>query len=172
MAQVMRTVDDLTGEPNAVTVRFALDGRLMEIDLCGLNAERLRRILAPYIAKARRVRRADVRPVRRRSDVGDIRQWAADHGHKVRSRGRVPREVVDAYDQRDATLAAPVEPVTAAGAVDPLAYDPKVREWAIKHGLKVKEQGRMSAEVVAAYRNRGSAARRRQPVTVAPSFSG
>jgi len=38
-------------------------------------------------------------PAGRRMDLAAIRSWAQQNGHKVGDRGRLPRSVVDAYDQ-------------------------------------------------------------------------
>ncbi len=51
-------VDDLNGRTADETVRFGLGGPEYEIDLSRANARKLRSALAPFVAKARRVRPA------------------------------------------------------------------------------------------------------------------
>lgn len=84
-------------------MRFALDGRLFEIDLSEKNAAQLRQILAPYIRAGRPVRGAFGRGRRAASYDGDgldpatVRAWANAHGYAVSTRGRVSRELREAY---------------------------------------------------------------------------
>ncbi|MEJ2864479.1 histone-like nucleoid-structuring protein Lsr2 [Actinomycetospora flava] len=119
MAQktIVTLVDDLTGEEaeDITTVEFALDGVTYEIDLDDKNSARLRDALAEYVAAARRTggRRSNGR---RRSGAGtgtpratspggydretskQIREWAKAQGFEVSDRGRVPNNVVEAWE--------------------------------------------------------------------------
>ena len=107
----------LDGESEAEgTVPFALDGVEYEIDLTKENAEDLREIFAPYIAAGRRTggrrtssgrSRSSSRssspsasgPVARgREALKAIRDWAKGEGWAVSDRGRLPNNVVEAYD--------------------------------------------------------------------------
>jgi hypothetical protein len=121
MAQktIVTLVDDLTGEEaeDITTVEFALDGVTYEIDLDDKNSARLRDALAEYVAAARRTggRRATSNG-RRRSGAGtgtpratspggydretskQIREWAKAQGFEVSDRGRVPNNVVEAWE--------------------------------------------------------------------------
>ncbi|MGA4668911.1 histone-like nucleoid-structuring protein Lsr2 [Propionibacteriaceae bacterium Y1923] len=96
--------DDLDGGDAAETVSFALDGVSYEIDLNEANATKLRDSLALWIGNARRTggrARAGVgsRAGRgRRSQGADIRAWAQSQGIKVSERGRVSKEIVEAYE--------------------------------------------------------------------------
>ncbi|HEY3941328.1 MAG TPA: Lsr2 family protein [Acidimicrobiales bacterium] len=54
----VKLTDDLDGSEADETVSFGLDGRSYEIDLATANAEKLRKALEPYIAKAARAGRA------------------------------------------------------------------------------------------------------------------
>lgn len=102
---VVRLIDDLDGSEGQETVRFGLDGRSYEIDLNASNAEGLREVLAPYVRHARRGggngRGRRGAPDTRRSDAArshDIRTWAREHGYQVSDRGRIAKEIVEAYD--------------------------------------------------------------------------
>ncbi|WP_433784600.1 histone-like nucleoid-structuring protein Lsr2 [Actinomycetospora sp. CA-101289] len=123
MAQktIVTLVDDLTGEEaeDISTVEFALDGVTYEIDLDEKNSSKLRDALADYVAAARRTggRRAS-NGGRRRSGGGagtgtpratspggydretskQIREWAKGQGFEVSDRGRVPNNVVEAWE--------------------------------------------------------------------------
>ena len=121
MAQktIVTLVDDLTGEEaeDISTVEFALDGVTYEIDLDEKNSTSLRDALAEYVAAARRTggRRA-TGTTRRRAGAGtgtpratspggydretskQIREWAKGQGFEVSDRGRVPNNVVEAWE--------------------------------------------------------------------------
>lgn len=94
-------VDDLDGEEIdgvAKTVTFAHGGNAYEIDLTETNAQRLNEALAPYIAAARRIdRRRTAAGAEAKPDLAVIRAWAKERGVKVSERGRVSKEVQDAY---------------------------------------------------------------------------
>ena len=119
MAQktVVTFLDDLDGESEADgTVPFALDGVEYEIDLTKENAEDLRDIFAPYIAAGRRTggrrtssgrSRSSSKPgppstsgpvARGREALKAIRDWAKSQGWAVSDRGRLPNNVLEAYD--------------------------------------------------------------------------
>lgn len=110
MAQqvLVSLVDDLTGDTADETVTFGLDGKTYEIDLTNENAGKLREALAEFVAAARRSggvggRRASSTVARRpsvdREQNQAIREWARKRGMKVSDRGRIPTDVVDAYNQ-------------------------------------------------------------------------
>lgn len=97
-------IDDIDGSTEDVsTVRFSLGKDSWEIDLSRNNRERLDDVLTEYIAHARRVRRAPKRATNGRSNDGAtrrkvIRQWATDQGHDVSPSGKIPDDIVAAYE--------------------------------------------------------------------------
>ena len=86
-------------------MHFSLDGVAYEIDLNDANAARLRDTMAPYVGPARRTGgrstsgRARGRGRGRHNRTAEIRAWARDNGHKVNERGRVPGDIVAAYEK-------------------------------------------------------------------------
>ena len=94
MAQKVEVVlvDDLDGQPADETVQFALDGRHYEIDLSAEHAKELRGQLKSYIRKARAVA-----PPAPSSEAAKIREWAQENGYEVSQRGRLHRDIVEAY---------------------------------------------------------------------------
>lgn len=94
MAQKVEVVlvDDLDGSPADETVQFSLDGRHYEIDLSSDHSKELRSTLKTYIRKARAVA-----PPAPANEAARIREWAADNGYEVSRRGRLHRDVVEAY---------------------------------------------------------------------------
>ena len=65
MAQRVVMVDDLTGAEGAETVRFAVDGQELEIDLVPDSAASLRGTLEQYIGHGRRVGASGAPVIRR-----------------------------------------------------------------------------------------------------------
>jgi hypothetical protein len=93
-------VDDLDGHEmhgEGKTVTFAHGGNTYEIDLSEQNANKLRDALAPFIASARRVGGRRLVTADDKPDLHAMRVWAKEHGIKVSERGRVSKQVQDAY---------------------------------------------------------------------------
>lgn len=105
----IQLIDDIDGTSEAAeTVQFGLDGAQFEIDLTQANADKLRKALTKYVEAARQIKHTPARGTGRRSggrnrsreDMAQIRAWAAETGHEVADRGRLPQTVLDAYDAR------------------------------------------------------------------------
>lgn len=97
-------VDDLDGGEATETVEFALDGVTYEVDLSNANAAQLRDSFAQWIGVARRSggRRQTRRRVgggsgASRDELARMREWGRENGFKVSDRGRVSKELQDAY---------------------------------------------------------------------------
>ena len=105
MAQKVHIIleDDIDGGEAAETIAFGLDGTSYEIDLNKKNAAALRDALATYIghgrkqSAGRRGRRPSSSSTSRHS-AREVRDWARANGFKVTDRGRVAREVQEAFD--------------------------------------------------------------------------
>ncbi|BEP14827.1 iron-regulated nucleoid-associated protein Lsr2 [Acidothermaceae bacterium B102] len=99
--------DDIDGSAAAEEISFSYRGTAYTIDLSKKNAAALDKALKPYLAAATKVptravaatrgRRPSVR-VAAKTDVAAIRAWAAEQGHTINTRGRIPKPVVDAYN--------------------------------------------------------------------------
>ncbi|GAA3544021.1 nucleoid-associated protein Lsr2 [Aeromicrobium flavum] len=101
-----KEIEDGQGE----TVNFALDGTSYEIDLTKKEAEELRGALKNYIALGRRSSPSSRPSAGRRGngsgsgsgrtpeELAHVRAWAKENGHEVSERGRIKREVLDAFD--------------------------------------------------------------------------
>jgi Lsr2 len=116
---IVTLIDDLTGEEakDITTVEFALEGVTYEIDLADENAAKLRDNLSRYVAAARKTsaRRPGTRGADRSTGRGNgngsatrsgynrdtlraIREWAKQNGHSVSDRGRLPLNVLNAWE--------------------------------------------------------------------------
>jgi hypothetical protein len=89
--------DDLDGQQATQTVRFALDGRDLEIDLSDQNAAKLRMVFLPYISAGRRQGARPTSGADAGHELADVRAWARANGYEVSERGRVKQRVLDAY---------------------------------------------------------------------------
>jgi hypothetical protein len=132
MAQkvTVELVDDLDGtvSDDISTITFGLDGVDYEIDLTEDNARRLRAAVADFVATARRtggrVKRGvsapkSTRPAANREHTKAVREWARDNGYELADRGRIPANVVTAYEQAQAAPAKPTARRTRRKAAKP-----------------------------------------------------
>ncbi|MDV7991625.1 Lsr2 family protein [Rhodococcus sp. IEGM 1374] len=104
-------IDDESGE----AIEFSVSGVEYVIDLKAKNATEFHRKLDYYIEHATRVgglkRKAaiaapkatastpETAPTKRDPEqTRAIRQWAADEGYEISNRGRIPAEIVEAFD--------------------------------------------------------------------------
>jgi len=103
-------IDDLDGTIAHTTVEFNLDSFVYEIDLSSSHAAQLREALAPYVAAARRTAHnwpghgVFGPPYLPESRVAGprVREWARAHGMSIAQRGRIPSNVLEAYQRRNA----------------------------------------------------------------------
>ncbi|MEC4903392.1 Lsr2 family protein [Mycobacteroides chelonae] len=102
-------VDDIDGEaPADESIEFAIDGTTYKIDLSSKNAEKLRDQFSVWVEHARKVSgrrhgRASLGSNRKpasidREQSAAIRKWASKNGRAISSRGRIPAEVIDAFN--------------------------------------------------------------------------
>lgn len=112
MAQkvTVQLVDDVDGSVAESTVEFGLDGVNYTIDLSEDNAAELRDGLATYVASARRTggrkrpagkaaKNASAPSTADRERNQAIREWAREQSMQVSDRGRIPSEIVEAYEK-------------------------------------------------------------------------
>lgn len=105
--KITTRICDMTGSDIDVHEHImVIDGATVEIDLAVDEYTKLRTTLQPYFAAGRRTGPvAGTKPARTR-ELKEIRQWCADHGYNVSTRGRVHHEYEAAYHRAKATAAA------------------------------------------------------------------
>lgn len=109
MAQrtIVQLIDDLDESEAHETVEFGLDGAQYEIDLNEEHAAELRAAFEKYASVARRVGGRKKSGATSKSspsrNLREVRNWAREQGYDVSERGRVPAEVLDAFDHRQAS---------------------------------------------------------------------
>lgn len=91
------------------TVSFGWDGNEYTIDLTSQEAEKFHKAIEPYLNAATKVSGGRSRSTAKRStaanssgrsseDLTAIREWAKANGHEVADRGRIKKEILEAYD--------------------------------------------------------------------------
>lgn len=112
MAEKLVVIDDLDGTEGATTRTFSIDGEDYQIDLTDANHKKMIKAFEKYTQFGRKVSRAPRRAVRSPAraphggvDNDTLREWARKKGMTVSSRGRVRKEIVDAFnkDQKSGT---------------------------------------------------------------------
>lgn len=104
--EITQYYDDIDGTPldddQVNVVRFGLDGTDYIMDLSSENAEKFREAIAPYLRVARRHvghrQQRRTTTTARNNRAREIRQWALDQGKNIANRGKIPADVVEAYN--------------------------------------------------------------------------
>lgn len=127
--ETVTLIDDVDGTVADETVEFGVDGKAYEIDLSGANAARLREALAEFAAKGRRLtgrarpsfsRAATASTTSDREQTRAMREWANGNGFTVSDRGRLPVNVIEAYNKRNrGSGTATVTPIRPAAPEAP-----------------------------------------------------
>ena len=96
--EVTQFYDDLDRslipEDQLEVVRFSVNGQNYLIDLSLDNARRFHDVLAPYVDAARIAPDIDAQ----RANPSQIREWARTQGLPVARRGKIPQDVIEAYN--------------------------------------------------------------------------
>lgn len=110
MATILTIADDFDGSTPAETVKFFVSGKEYAIDLNEERQARLQEILAEfenkmnsYVTKARAVSKSRPGKASKAApsyDAKVVRSWAADNGYEVGDRGRIPLDILSAYENR------------------------------------------------------------------------
>jgi hypothetical protein len=105
MVREVRVVirDDLDSSEGADTIPFAFDGVGYEIDLTNDNYTKFANLMSPFINAARPVGKEGSAMTagakkKRTAELKEVRRWANDKGYDVPSRGQVPTEVIEAFN--------------------------------------------------------------------------
>jgi hypothetical protein len=160
MAQKVFTqlIDDLDGGDAVETVSFGLDGREYEIDLNSDHADGLRGVFEPFVSAARRT-------------GGRLRQGrkvARDESTLAGTPVGTAGPAGDAPAQQPARQPASLPRRTAALRVTKVRPKPDpaqiaaIRVWGRENGYVVKDIGRLSEDLIAAYHARGRRTQRTQ----------
>lgn len=100
MARIERVIltDDIDGTEAVSTLQFGVNGHDYEIDLSAENLEKFHSAIEEFVSAASQSKRKSKLAVG--GDTDRIRKWAAEVGMEVNPRGRLKKEVVEAYQNR------------------------------------------------------------------------
>ncbi|MBN9645329.1 Lsr2 family protein [Corynebacterium mendelii] len=97
--------DDLDDTPlneeKLNVVHFSLDGTDYVLDLSESNAAKVREAFQPFISAGRKAEssRKKRSGTTKNPDLNrKIREWAKGQGYTIAERGRIPQEIIDAYN--------------------------------------------------------------------------
>ncbi|MGC4933072.1 histone-like nucleoid-structuring protein Lsr2 [Gordonia sp. DT30] len=105
--QSVQIIDDVDGNvlDEYETVRWSIDGKDYEFDTSARHAQQFRTAIAKYVEVSRTVGAARKRTAKRtiggarsKEQTQAIRNWAVRNGFEVSSRGRIPANVLEAFE--------------------------------------------------------------------------
>lgn len=99
-------IDDLDGSEAEATVYFGLDGKSYEIDLSHDNSKKLHEALDEWVAAARKSgahRKTKAAPRTSSTITSAVRGWASANGYSINERGRIPQQILAAYQAANPT---------------------------------------------------------------------
>ncbi len=104
--EVTQYFDDLDNTPisedQVHVIRFSVDGNDYLLDLSEKNAREFRDVLAPFIKVARPAPNGNGRGGGARVHPREIRRWAQNQGLAIAHRGKIPHEIIAAYNEAHA----------------------------------------------------------------------
>lgn len=111
MAKQVTVLCDLDGSPGAETHKLVLDETVLMIDLSEASLAKLQKALTPFMKAGTVTVKANGSGAD--AELAAIRDWANANGHPVAVKGRIPQNVVDAYNQaHPEPTPAPAEPAS------------------------------------------------------------
>lgn len=100
--EVTQYYDDLDNslitEDELEVIRFSVGGKNYLLDLSKENAKKFHELLEPYVAVARPAPEND----KVRTNPGEIRTWAREQGITIAHRGKIPHNIIAAYNEAHA----------------------------------------------------------------------
>lgn len=103
---ILVVTSDLSGNGDANTVEFGFDGVGYEIDLTAAELGEFQAALQPYLDSARRRTtqprksrnsRRSGNPSTTKEERAKIREWGAKNGYDVPARGRIGKNIIEAF---------------------------------------------------------------------------
>ena len=107
MQQIVQTlVDDIDGSDATTTITFSVAGVDYTIDLNDKNAAKFEKAITPFVAHAQRIggrRQRGASISKLPSNAKIVRSWAQANGYAIPDRGRIPSEILAAYEAAEAS---------------------------------------------------------------------
>ena len=103
MQKIVQTlVDDIDGSEATTTVTFSVSGVDFSIDLNDKNVAKFDKAVAPFVEHAQRIggrrQRGAATVTKLTSNAKTVRSWAQANGYAIPDRGRIPGEILAAYE--------------------------------------------------------------------------
>lgn len=103
MATKTVLIDDLDGGTADVTIVLAINGDSYSLDLSHKNADKFHKAIEPFIHAAKEARQARNHQVDEVAEAVNrraaIRSWAERKGYEISARGKIPQDILDAYQK-------------------------------------------------------------------------
>jgi hypothetical protein len=107
MQRIIQTlVDDIDGTEATSTITFSVSGVDYTIDLNDKNAAKFEKALTPFVEHATRIggrRQRGATVTKLPSNAKVVRSWAQANGYAIPDRGRIPGEILAAYEAAEAS---------------------------------------------------------------------
>ena len=107
MQKIVQTlVDDIDGTEATTTLTFSVSGIDYTIDLNDKNFAKFEKAITPFVQHAQRVggrKQRGASVTKLPSNAKIIRSWAQANGYAVPDRGRIPGEILAAYEAAEAS---------------------------------------------------------------------
>jgi hypothetical protein len=107
MQKIVQTlVDDIDGTEATATLTFSVSGVDYAIDLNDKNLAKFEKAITPFVQHAQRVggrKQRGASVTKLPSNAKIVRSWAQANGYAVPDRGRIPGEILAAYEAAEAS---------------------------------------------------------------------
>jgi hypothetical protein len=107
MQKIVQTlVDDIDGSEATTTLTFSVSGVDYTIDLNDKNIAKFEKAITPFVQNAQRVggrRQRSASVTKLASNAKTVRSWAQANGYAVPDRGRIPGQILAAYEAAEAS---------------------------------------------------------------------
>lgn len=101
--ETVQIVDDLTGKTldgeDINRIKFAVDGKEYLLEVSNANAEKFYAAMEKWVAAAQPVKKGRSKRLSRAKEIRAVRAWAIENGYEVSERGRVPNDILEAYQE-------------------------------------------------------------------------
>lgn len=107
MQKIIQTlVDDIDGSEATTTITFSVAGIDYTIDLNDKNVAKFEKAVTPFVEHAQRIggrRQRGAIVTKLPSNAKTVRAWAQANGYAIPDRGRIPGEILAAYEEAEAS---------------------------------------------------------------------
>jgi hypothetical protein len=107
MQKIVQTmVDDIDGSDATTTITFSVSGVDYSIDLNDKNVAKFEKAIAPFVQHGQRIggrRQRGATVTKLAGNAKAVRSWAQANGYDIPDRGRIPGDIIAAYEAAEAS---------------------------------------------------------------------